>query len=142
MAPRNETKANVQQRVSCRTLRVVTAAVADERGLSTLRREQLVNDDLGQLLQEVQAGQRPEWRDISDSYLAEWKSLAIRDGVLERHWESGDGKTKTAQIVLPRSKVLAEIHAGTSVGHLGVKKTLEKARRRYYWLHLRSDVER
>jgi len=65
--------------------------------------------------------------------------------VLERHWESADGKARTAQIVIPRSKVrevLAEIHEGTSGGHLGVRKTLQKARRRYYWLHLRSDVER
>jgi hypothetical protein len=65
--------------------------------------------------------------------------------VLELHWESTDGKTRTAQIVLPRSKVrevLVEIHEGTSEGHLGVKKILEKARRRYYWLYLSSDFEK
>jgi hypothetical protein len=47
VAPRNETKADVQQGVSCRRVRVVTAAVADERGHSTLRREQLTDGDLG-----------------------------------------------------------------------------------------------
>jgi hypothetical protein len=55
--------------------------------------------------------------------------LAVRDGVLERHWESADGKTKTDQIVLPHSKVkevLAEIQEGTSGRHLGVNKTLVK----------------
>jgi hypothetical protein len=47
----------------------------------------------------------------------------VRDGVLERLWESVDGRTKTAQIVFPRSKVkevLTEMHGGPSVGHLGV----------------------
>jgi len=38
--------------------------------------------------------------------------LALKDGELERHWESVDGKEKTSQIVIPHSKVkevLAEI---------------------------------
>jgi hypothetical protein len=97
-------------------------------------------------LQEIEAGQRPEWRDISDRspvykrYWAEWKSVAVRDGVLKRQCESADGKTRTAQIVIPQSKVIAEIHEGAPGGHPGVRKTLEKARRRYYWL--RSDVGR
>jgi hypothetical protein len=131
--PRNENnRADVQQQVSCRRVRVVTAAVADERDRSTLRREQLADDDLGMLLHEVEAGQRPEWRDISERspvykrYWAEWKSLAVRNGVLKRHWDSAYGKIRTAQIVIPRSKVrevLAEIHEGTSGGHLGFKKT-------------------
>jgi hypothetical protein len=56
------------------------------------------DDDLGQLLKEVKVGQRPELKYISDRspvyrrYWAQWKSLAVRDGVLERHWESADGK--------------------------------------------------
>jgi hypothetical protein len=40
-----------------------------------------------------EAGQRPKRKDIADrslihkSYWAQWNSLAVRDGVLERHWE-------------------------------------------------------
>jgi hypothetical protein len=56
----------------------------------------LTDDDLGQLLQELEAGQRTEWRDISDKlYSVEWKFLAVRDGALKLHWESADGKTRT-----------------------------------------------
>jgi hypothetical protein len=61
-------------------------------------------------MREIEAGLRPEWRDISDrctnykSYWAQWKSFAVRDGVLVRCWESTDRK-ETAQIVVPRSKV-------------------------------------
>ena len=67
------------------------------------------------------------------------------DGVLVRHWESADGKKKTAQVVVPQSKVdqiVAELHGGTPVGHFGANKTMDKIRQRYYWLRLSDDVER
>jgi 3-deoxy-D-manno-octulosonate 8-phosphate phosphatase KdsC-like HAD superfamily phosphatase len=62
-------------------------------------------------------------RDISDrstiykNYWAQWKSFAVRDGVLVRRWQSTDGKKETAQLVVPCSKVkevLAEMHASIS----------------------------
>jgi hypothetical protein len=99
----------------------------------------------------VEAGQRPQWKDIADrsptykSYWAQWKSLVVRDGVLERLWESVDGRTKTAQVVIPHSKVkkvLTEMHGGPSGGHFRVSKTLAKVKQRYYWLHSRDDFER
>jgi hypothetical protein len=101
-------------------------------------------------MRELETGQRPEWNAISDqipiykSFWAQWKSLALRNGVLVRHWESADGK-RTAQVVIPRSRVkevLTEMHGGTSGGHLEVNKTIERARQRYYLLHLKDDVER
>jgi hypothetical protein len=63
--------------------------------------------------------------------------------VLERHWKSADGKT--AQTVIPSGKVneaQAEMHEGPSGGHLGVNKTLDIVRQRYYWLHMKSNSER
>jgi hypothetical protein len=50
-------------------------------------------------------------------YWAQWKSLASRNGVLERHRESVDGKTESAQIVITRGKVkevMAEMYGSTS----------------------------
>jgi hypothetical protein len=38
-------------------------------------------------------------------YWAQWNSLVVRDSMLERHWESANGWSKTAQIALPHSKV-------------------------------------
>jgi len=90
-------------------------------------------------MREMEAGQRPEWKDNSDrgtiykSYWAQWKSLVLRNGVLVRHWESADGKKKTAGVAIHHSKVkevLAEMHGGTSGGHLGVNKTIDKVRQR------------
>jgi hypothetical protein len=67
----------------------------------------------------------------------------LKDGVLERCCEKGDGKEQTAQTVIPHSKMkedLAEIDGGTSGGHLGVNKFINKIRQRYYWLHLNLSV--
>jgi hypothetical protein len=81
---------------------VVATTPAEGWDSRALRRKQLKNDDVGQPLREVEAGQRPKWGgDISDrgfvykSYWAQWKSLAVRDGILIRYWESTDGRKKT-----------------------------------------------
>ena len=68
-----------------------------------------------------------------------WKTL-------KNSCESADGKDEVMQIILivPRRKVqsvLKEMHDGTSGGHLGVNKTLDKIRKWFYWLHLCYDVE-
>jgi hypothetical protein len=85
----------------------------------------------------METGQRPEWRDIDDqstiykSYWAQWKSLAVRDSMLERHWELADGN-KMDRVVIARSKmkeVLADIQGGNSGGHLGANRTIVKVRR-------------
>jgi cell envelope opacity-associated protein A len=53
--------------------------------------EKLNGQDIGPDLEEVETGQRPELKDIVDrsptykSYGAQWKSLAVRNGKLERH---------------------------------------------------------
>jgi hypothetical protein len=86
---------------------IITTAAADGWYRASLRREQLDDDEMGPLLQEVEVGQRPEWKDnperspIYKGYWAQWKSLVVGDGVLERLWESVDGRTKTAQVVIP-----------------------------------------
>jgi hypothetical protein len=116
-----------------------------------LRTEQLNDPDIGPILQEAETGQRPEWKDILDrsptykSYWAQWKSLAVRNGILERNWESDNGRSKIAQIVVHRSTVkdmLTELHDGLSGGHLGVNKTRNKFRQRFYWLQARTDIEK
>jgi hypothetical protein len=38
-------------------------------------------------------------------------------------------------------EVLAKLHGGPSGGQLGVNKTLDKVRQKYYWLQARHDVE-
>jgi hypothetical protein len=65
--------------------------------------------------------------------------------MMKHLWESADGRTTTAQVVIPGSKVkevLTEMHAGPSGGHFGVSKILDKVKQRYYWLQSRDDVRR
>lgn len=52
-------------------------------------------------------------------------------------WEDARGKTSKEKLVLPRklrSAVLKQLHDGTSGGHFGVKKTLDKVRDKFYWI--------
>jgi hypothetical protein len=69
----------------------VVAATWD---LATLRTEQLNDPDIWPILQEVETGQQPEWKDIAEcsptyeSYWALWKSLAVSNGILDCNWKS------------------------------------------------------
>jgi hypothetical protein len=96
----------------------IAATITDGRDHTAPRREELHDDDVGPILQEVEAGQHSEWvfadhSFIDQSYWAQWNSLVGRDSVLEYHWESTDGRSRTVQIVLPQSQVkevLKELH--------------------------------
>ena len=77
---------------------------------------------------------------------AQYEHLVIRDGVLFRQWEDvpGKGCNKHLQLVVPRSSigsVLQQLHSSPSGGHLGIFKTLEKVRSRFYWPGQRHDIE-
>jgi hypothetical protein len=69
----------------------------------------------------------------------------VRNGYLERNCDSANGRSQITQMVLPRSRVkdvLTELHVGSSGGHLGDYKDLNKFRQRYYWLQAKGDIER
>jgi hypothetical protein len=140
----------VEVRADIKQIRAISTLPAADWDPLVLRTEQLNDTDIGRILREVETGRRPEWKYIADrsptfkSYWAQWKSLAVRNGVLERNWESANGRSKVAQIVLPRSRVedvLTELHGGPSGGHLGINKTLNKIPQPYYWLQARTGVE-
>lgn len=60
---------------------------------AALRRKQLANNNMGQILQEVEDEERPEWKDIAaiyKSYWAQWNSLVVIDSVLEHHSQLAD----------------------------------------------------
>ena len=60
--------------------------------------------------------------------------------MLCRKFRESRGASAITQIVLPsplRSKVLSHLHSG----HLGVKRTLEKVKERFYWPSYVADVE-
>jgi hypothetical protein len=124
-------------RADIKQVQAIAAVAAPGWDPATLRTDQLHHPDMGPILQEMETGQRPEWKDIADrsptykSYCAQWKSLAESNGVLERNWEYANGRSTVAQIVVPRGRVkdvLTELQNGPSGGHLGINKTLNKFR--------------
>ncbi|KAI5725816.1 hypothetical protein M8J77_020471 [Diaphorina citri] len=115
-----------------------------------LEKEQREDPDLGPVIEYKERDVKPLWRDVSDlseaakSYIVQWDSLVLESGVLKRRWESLNGRNVRLQIILPRARVkevLEELHGGTSGGHLGVNKTVDKVRERFYWLRMKQDVE-
>lgn len=81
--------------------------------------------------------------DSSDLHLIlkEWKRLELKDDLLYRKRFSGT--ESIMQFVLPealRSTVLQNLH--DNMGHLGMERTVELVRSRFYWPRMASDVER
>ena len=62
-----------------------------------LRTEQMKDEDLKRIIEFKEAGDRPEWSEISNLsttfkyYWARWNVLHLRAGVLYRKWERFDG---------------------------------------------------
>jgi hypothetical protein len=90
----------VELRADIKQVRAILALPAADWFPLVLRTEQLNDTDIEPILPEVEPGRRPEWKDIADrnpthkSYWAQWKSLAVRNGVLECNWISANGKPK------------------------------------------------
>jgi hypothetical protein len=81
----------VDNRAEIKQIRAITTVAAAGWDPAALRTEQLDDPDIGPILQELETGQRPEWKDIADcsptykSYWAQCKSLAVRNGILVRN---------------------------------------------------------
>ena len=118
---------------------------------ANLQSRQVADPDLKQILfwkqnqtnqpamQEVQGTSK-----ATKSLWAQWNRLQLENGVLYRRWETEDGHGARLQLVLPRSmvpEVLSALHDAPSAGHMGVNKTLERVRERFYWYGQQHDVE-
>ena len=74
------------------------------------------------------------------------QQLVLIDGILRRRWLDvpGKGLHPHLQLVLPQQlvpTVLTALHTDPTAGHLGIAKTLQKIRGRFYWPGQRRDVE-
>lgn len=119
--------------------------------LTTIQSAQEGDPQLGPIRRRLLAGKdRPTVEEMSGSglrnrgYWAQWDQLFLENGVVHRHWEDRNGKRILKQMVVPRELVpvvIKELHDGVAGGHLGVTKTVGKARERFYWIGLREDIE-
>jgi hypothetical protein len=68
------------------------------------------------------------------------------NGTLVRIFQPTNGRTKmdvVEQVVIPKSilpKLMAEFHDSPLAGHMGINKTYDKIRERYYWPHMIRDI--
>jgi hypothetical protein len=92
-------------------------------------------------------GYRPEYQEILNknfflkSLWSQWSKLEIRDNLLVRRWETLGSRVVYWQAIVPyelRHIVLAKNHK--SLKHLGIRKTLNNIRQRFYWPGLQNDV--
>ncbi len=113
-----------------------TSAVPNLTGID-LQREQREDVILNQVISHMEQGQLPcravryECPDIS-LLLREWNRLELKEGVLYRRRQWND--QTNYQLVLPvkfRAMVLESLH--DQMGHMGVDRTLDLVRSRFYW---------
>ncbi|KAJ8912158.1 hypothetical protein NQ315_006122 [Exocentrus adspersus] len=124
----------------------------EEWDTDTLAREQREDPDVGDIAQwKIEGKERPAWQEISNrsptfkGYWTLWDSLAIENNLLKRVWESPDGKERNYQTILPRKRVpevLQAVHSGVGGSHIGINKTLNKVRERFYWLGMHESTSK
>lgn len=127
-----------------------TTATAPEWSDEELIADQEADPELGLIKRWKAADEKPVWQEVSrfspsiKSYWAQWESIVIEDGVLKRAVESEDGKDRRLQLLVPKKRVpevLRQLHSEVSGGHLGVNRTMERLRQRFYWVKCKEDVK-
>ena len=113
-----------------------------------LRRKQLADPDIAPVLKWKESGKRPFGPEVCVSspatrhYWSSWDLLVIEKGMLMRKFIKRDGTSDSHQLIVPRElqkEVLWNAHDGLLGGHLGQKKTREKALRKFYWRGIHED---
>ena len=87
--------------------------------------------------------QQTQKHDQSLSTVLSWfTNLKVVNDILLRSFEDSNASQSRLQVVPTslRPKVLESIHSSTTAAQLGVAKTLERLRTRFYWLGHKKDV--
>ena len=101
------------------------------------------------IIQYLEAGSKPNWKEISNageqtkSFLACWKNLSIQEDLLFRKNIESKLKQVSYQLVIPevyRSNLLYHYHDSIIGGHLGVAKVYSKLQAKYFWPNMRESV--
>ena len=98
-----------------------------------LKREQATDEFTLKIIQAIQKGTPLSTRD------GKWSTFFLRDGILCRH--ARDVSNPKTQTVVPKSLrplVFEMLHSGS--GHLGIHKTLEKVKERFFWPGYEQEI--
>ena len=72
-----------------------------------------------------------------------WSQLSIIDGLLYKQHDTNSKLTGRLQLVVPaklRDHILRANHTSLMSGHLGIKKTLSRIQRSFYWHNMKESV--
>ena len=109
---------------------------------ANLSKAQMDDPVIGPVHSAVMTDTRPnrsEWQKLSNRsklLFRQWQKLSVVDGILTRNLSDRH------QIVIPESLhqlVYTELHE--KMGHLGVERVLDLARRRFFWPHMAADID-
>ena len=77
---------------------------------------------------------------------AQWPQLTILEGLLYRKWHLKHDQTEEIfHFIAPkalRKELFLHLHSSRIGGHLGISKTIENVRRRFYWPGCKTDIRR
>ncbi|RXN30197.1 Retrovirus-related Pol polyprotein from transposon 297 [Labeo rohita] len=117
----------------------------DEFEVANLRNAQEQDPVIGLVKKEVESGRILSIPKSSDPAVAlmkrQGKNLTVRHQLLYRVTKDEEGKDKS-QLVLPNKyhlQVMKSLHDDS--GHLGVEKTTELIKKRFYWPKMTNDIE-
>ena len=139
---------------SCKNVRQKTFTAESWLQSNTLDEictEQRKDKDLKLIIEWKLKDTRPTWQDISDrginlkNYWSQWNRLILKDNVLYREWFDPRVKQPVLQLVIPPSMkedLFSQLHKQKWSGHLGIKRTLGRMRRRMYWAGYKADIHR
>ena len=122
----------------------------DQNTAVDLQKAQTTDTGIIQVLTWVRKQSRPPRSHLQGLPRDVWKmwnlfdDLTIRHGILCRQYENlKTGQMIFRQVVPPAlvQNILLSLHSDHTRAHLGVTKTLEKVRSRFYWLGHKRDVE-
>ena len=89
----------------------------------------------------------PQLQGVSQFRLAlhqQLPRLIVQDGLLYRRYESDSGDEHHLQLVVPPSiqrQTLIHLHCDSTAGHMGINRTIARARPRFYWPGITSDID-
>ena len=105
---------------------------------------------LSKVLQWLQFQHKPDKTELFGEptellgYWHQFDSLVLKNRCVHRIFEDANGLTLFYQLCVPKaevSQILTMLHNDPSGGHLGVAKTIHRARQRFYWPGIRGDIE-
>ena len=108
------------------------------------------DEALSKLIQWIEHGKVPTSQELQGLPRLAWqlnnqfKSLQLLDGILCQKVETADNEVVLQQIVPPSmtQEILLACHSSPTACHLGVAKTSEKIKQRFYWTALQEDTKK